>query len=177
MSEPPLELVVNWLRALRLMILDVLSRLKNVSPKAEKDTSVFVILIINRLNNIANSLNNVLKLLGINPDEKLESPENQLGEIAVGLLRGFTSIAEEILNRGVLSVERVVSSLEEMLHRIEMVMVGSRALSLLVQSLQEKNRAILKVAFDDVLDDWSIIAKRFRELNEVCITMGVIRGR
>ncbi|MEM4576097.1 MAG: hypothetical protein QW701_01395 [Candidatus Nezhaarchaeales archaeon] len=84
MSESPLELVVNWLRALRFMILDVISRLKNVEPKAKRDISVFVTLITNRLNNIANSLNSVLKLLGINPDEKLESLEHQLGEIVVG---------------------------------------------------------------------------------------------
>lgn len=55
-----------------------------------------------------------------------------------------------------------------------MVIVGSRALSLMVQALHDKNRAILKVAFDDVMDDWCIIAKRFRELNEACVTMGVM---
>jgi len=165
---PGAQLVLQWLKAFRFIVLDMSNSLSSLIPRAKGLLKLHIILASNRLRNIVNNLSEALKLAGVNPFEKPNELEYCIGEMGLEALRDFKSIVGELTEKEDITLRDIASRLREITQKIEIAISGLKVLKAIFESTSKEEYKALSLALEAVIDDMSIIAKRHNQLLTLC---------
>jgi len=158
----PIQLILQWLKAFKTIILSMANSLKELASRLNEPLKLHALLASNRLSNIANNLTSAIDVIGSSSDEP-EGLERYLGEGPLEVFKSFQSTIDKLIERSG-DEEFLISRLEELTDNIRLAIDVMRALKSMVESTNEDKYKILNFALDAVIDDLEIMVKRHEKL-------------